>query len=67
MHWEKTYKDRANMLIEEGKNYQAGFPSITLSKQTGLWDFMKNVDNLVIPEDLQKALKKYEGTSEFFL
>ncbi|GAB2613434.1 YdeI/OmpD-associated family protein [Belliella aquatica] len=65
-HWAKTYKDRASKLIKEGKMHQAGFQSIALSKQTGLWDFMEDVDNLVIPEDLQKALKKYEGASEFF-
>ncbi|AFL84723.1 hypothetical protein Belba_2156 [Belliella baltica DSM 15883] len=65
-HWAKTYKDRASKLIKEGKMHQAGFQSIALSKQTGLWDFMEDVDNLVIPEDLQKALEKYEGASEFF-
>ncbi|WP_194972679.1 YdeI/OmpD-associated family protein [Aquiflexum lacus] len=65
-HWAKTYKDRAAKLIEEGKMQEAGFRSIELSKQAGLWDFMDDVDNLVVPEDLQKALKKYEGATEFF-
>ncbi|PRY88621.1 YdeI/OmpD-associated family protein [Mongoliibacter ruber] len=65
-HWAKTYKDRAAKLIEEGKMQDAGFRSIELSKQAGLWDFMEDVDNLVVPEDLQKALKKYEGATEFF-
>lgn len=65
-HWAKTYKDRAAKLIEEGKMQDAGFRSIALSKQAGLWDFMEDVDNLVVPEDLQNALKKYEGATEFF-
>ena len=65
-HWAKTYKDRAAKLIEAGKMQEAGFRSIALSKQAGLWDFMADVDNLVVPEDLQNALKKYEGATEFF-
>lgn len=65
-HWAKTYKDRAAKLIEEGKMQEAGFRSIELSKQAGLWDFMDDVDNLVVPEDLQNALKKYKGATEFF-
>lgn len=37
-----------------------------LSKQNGLWDFIDEVDQLVVPEDLQEALKKYDGATEFF-
>lgn len=65
-HWAKSYKDRAAKLIEEGKMKEAGFRSIELSKDNGLWDFMEDVDNLVVPEDLQKTLQKYDGATEFF-
>ncbi len=65
-HWAKTYKERAAKLIEEGKMQELGYQSIELSKQNGLWDFMDDVDNLVVPEDLQKGLDKLPGASEFF-
>lgn len=65
-HWAKTYKDRAARLIKEGKMQEAGFRSIEVSKQNGLWDFMDDVDKLIVPQDLQKALEKYEGASDFF-
>jgi uncharacterized protein YdeI (YjbR/CyaY-like superfamily) len=65
-HWAKTYKDRAAKLIEEGKMQEAGYRSIELSKQNGLWDFMDDVDNLVVPVDLEETLKKYKGATEFF-
>jgi uncharacterized protein YdeI (YjbR/CyaY-like superfamily) len=65
-HWAKSYKERAAKLIEQGKMAPAGFQSIELSKQAGLWDFMEDVDNLMVPEDLQKALTLYDGASEFF-
>jgi len=65
-HWAKSYKDRAAKLIEEGRMQEAGFRSIALSKDNGLWDFMEDVDNLVVSQDLQNALKKYERATEFF-
>lgn len=34
----------------------AGTISIEISKENGLWNFMDEVDALIIPEDLQKAL-----------
>lgn len=65
-HWAKTYKDRAARLIEEGKMQEAGFRSIELSKQHGLWDFMDDVDKLIVPDDLQEALGKLDGATLFF-
>ncbi|MBW3467915.1 hypothetical protein EGN73_08815 [Arthrospiribacter ruber] len=65
-HWAKTYKDRAAKLIEEGKMQEAGFQSIELSKQNGLWDFMDDVNKLIVPEDLQEALDKKPEATEFF-
>lgn len=65
-HWAKTYKERAAKLIDEGKMQEAGFQSIKASKDSGLWSFMDDVDNLVIPEDLKAALKKHHGATAFF-
>ncbi len=65
-HWAKTYKDRAAKLINEGKMQFAGFKSIETSKTNGVWDFMDDVDKLIIPKDLNVGLDKYEGASVFF-
>ncbi|SNR95768.1 Bacteriocin-protection, YdeI or OmpD-Associated [Belliella buryatensis] len=45
---------------------EAGFRSIELSKQNGLWDFMDDVDKLFFPEDLQEALNNKPRAKEFF-
>ena len=58
-HWSKTYKYRAQNLINKGKMAQAGFESIADSKRKGLWDFLNDVDALILPEDLIKELQKY--------
>ena len=65
-HWAKTYKDRAERLISEGKMKDAGFLSIQLSKEHGLWDFMDEVDRLIVPDDLEKELNRFNGATEFF-
>ena len=65
-HWAKTYKERAARLIDKGKMHKAGLDAISRSKESGLWNFMDDVDNLVIPDDLAQALTKLDGAIEFF-
>ena len=65
-HWSRSYKERADRLIKEGRMHQAGLESIKKGKESGLWTFMDDVDNLVIPKDLDVALKKLDGAYNFF-
>ena len=65
-HWARTYKERASKLIEEGRMHESGLQSIQRSKESGLWNFMDDVDNLIIPEDLNTALRKKKDAFEFF-
>ena len=65
-HWAKTYKERAAKLISEGKMHESGLKAIEISKSNGLWDFMDDVDNLIIPKDLSYELSKRDGAADFF-
>lgn len=65
-HWAKTYKERAAKLIDQGKMHASGRKTIEDAKSSGLWNFMDDVDNLVVPEDLSQELSKFEGASAFF-
>lgn len=65
-HWTRTYKERAARLIQQGKMREPGFKSIELSKKSGLWDFMDDVDNLIVPDDLSNALSKLPDATSFF-
>jgi uncharacterized protein YdeI (YjbR/CyaY-like superfamily) len=51
-HWARSYKERAARLIAEGRMAEPGFASIDAGKASGLWDFMDDVDDLIIPGDL---------------
>jgi len=65
-HWAGSYKERAAKLIQEGRMAEAGFKSISQSKAAGLWNFMDDVDNLIVPLDLEEALGKQKGATAFF-
>jgi len=65
-HWAQTYKVRFAKLQQEGLLHQSGINSVIASKESGLWNFMDDVDNLVIPEDLHYALKEHKLASHYF-
>lgn len=65
-HWTKTYKDRAARLIKTGKMQEPGRQSIAAAKRNGAWNFMDDVDALIVPPDLQRALEQEEGALGFF-
>jgi len=65
-HWSLTYKERFTKLEKVGLVHQSGKNSVEASKKSGLWNFMDDVDNLIIPEDLQSALTKNTNALNFF-
>ena len=65
-HWAKSYKERAAKLIEAGKMHEAGQAAINRGMKSGLWNFMDDVDALILPEDLKKALKALPQAATFF-
>ncbi|WP_204137538.1 YdeI family protein [Halomicronema sp. CCY15110] len=65
-HWAKSYKDRAEKLIKAGKMHPAGLEAIAQSKRHGLWNFMDDVDALIMPEDFMAALDSHPPAREIF-
>jgi uncharacterized protein YdeI (YjbR/CyaY-like superfamily) len=65
-HWASTYKERAEKMIGAGKMHESGLNAIASSKSKGLWNFMDDVDHLIVPKDLSDALLKLDGVAVFF-
>ena len=65
-HWAKTYKDRFAKLEKVGLVQATGYQSVEDSKKAGLWDFMDDVDALIIPEDFMESLKNHEPALDCF-
>ena len=65
-HWSQTYKVRFTKLEQQGLVHPSGANAVEASKKSGLWNFMDDVDNLVIPADLQSALNDNVVAKNFF-
>jgi uncharacterized protein YdeI (YjbR/CyaY-like superfamily) len=65
-NWSKLNKERVEKLLAQGLIKPAGLAMIELAKQNGTWNALDEVENLVIPEDLQQGLDKNPQASEYF-
>lgn len=45
---------------------EAGFNVIETAKQNGYWSILDDVEELIIPPDLEKAFKKKRGSKKYF-
>jgi len=65
-YWSSINKDRVAKLIAQRKMTTAGMEVIDLAKKTGSWDALNDVDKIIIPDDLLKALEEDPAASEHF-
>jgi uncharacterized protein YdeI (YjbR/CyaY-like superfamily) len=56
-NWSKVNKERVGRLTKSGKMQAPGLRMVEIAKSNGSWDFLNDVDNLIIPSDLGDALK----------
>lgn len=55
--WSKINKGKITQLIDSGLMTAAGLKTIEIAKQNGSWTILDDVEELVIPEDLQAELQ----------
>lgn len=65
--WSKINKEKVRQLIDNGLMTQAGLDSIEIAKQNGSWTILDEVEELLIPNDLEKAFEKHKGSMDYFL
>lgn len=65
--WSKVNKQKIQRLIKEGLMTKAGLEVIEAAKQNGSWSILDDVEEHVIPKDLEAAFKKKAGSKSFFL
>jgi uncharacterized protein YdeI (YjbR/CyaY-like superfamily) len=65
-NWSALNKTRIEKLINADLMYEQGMKMVELAKQTGTWDALNDVENLVIPNDLQQALEAIPNALSFF-
>lgn len=65
--WSKVNKTHIELLIAEDLMHEAGLAKIKIAKQNGSWTALDDVENLVIPPDLQKAFDKNSNAFENYM
>lgn len=65
--WSKINKEKVKQLIDKGLMMKAGLDCIERAKQNGSWSILDEVEELIIPKDLEKAFKEQPGSKKHFL
>jgi uncharacterized protein YdeI (YjbR/CyaY-like superfamily) len=65
--WSKVNKEKIKRLVDEGLMTQAGYEVIEVAKQNGSWTILDDVEELVIPHDLEEEFKIKPEAKDFFL
>ncbi|TJZ62737.1 hypothetical protein FAZ15_00030 [Sphingobacterium olei] len=65
--WSKINKEKVRKLIEQGLMTEAGLRSIETAKQNGSWTILDEVEELIIPADLDAAFADKPNAKDFFL
>lgn len=65
--WSKVNKEKVEKLITDGRMTEAGLVTFEIAKQNGSWNILDQVDELIIPDDLEIAFSKHAGSKDFFL
>ena len=66
-NWSRVNKNKVERLIREGRMAAPGLKMVELAKNTGTWTALDEVENLVIPDDLEAAFSEYPNSKERFL
>jgi uncharacterized protein YdeI (YjbR/CyaY-like superfamily) len=65
--WSKVNKAKIQRLAEAGLMTQAGFNSVETAKLNGSWTILDEVEELIIPEDLDREFQNRPSSKSYFL
>ncbi|UPQ79473.1 YdeI/OmpD-associated family protein [Flavobacterium azooxidireducens] len=64
--WSKINKQKVEKLIASGLMTEEGHKSIATAKQNGSWTILDEVEELIVPSDLQAEFAIHPAAKEFF-
>ena len=65
--WSKVNKEKIERLMSEGLMAPAGLAIIEIAKQNGSWTVLDEVEEYIIPKELEEEFKLKPGSKDFFL
>ncbi|WP_207420317.1 YdeI/OmpD-associated family protein [Desertivirga brevis] len=65
--WSKINKAKVEQLINEGLMTEAGYKAIETAKENGSWTILDEVEELLIPAELERQFESNPGSKEYFI
>lgn len=65
-NWSRVNKQKIERLMKEGRMAPAGLDMVEHAKKMGTWSALDDVENGVIPKDLEQAFENFPGSKEHF-
>ncbi|MEJ7559985.1 MAG: YdeI/OmpD-associated family protein [Pedobacter sp.] len=65
--WSKINKQKVEHLTEAGLMTDAGYKCVETAKQNGSWTILDEVEELILPLDLETALEHNVAAKDYFL
>ncbi|OCA77306.1 hypothetical protein BBI01_02260 [Chryseobacterium artocarpi] len=66
-NWSKINKEKVQQLIGNKRMTKAGYESVEIAKQNGYWTILDEIEEVIIPNDLEIAFEKHNGSKDYFL
>lgn len=65
--WSKINKEKISRLTDAGLMSQKGLDAIEIARQNGSWTLLDEVEELIIPPDLEVAFEANQDSKTYFL
>ena len=62
--WSRPKKERVDRRLAEGLMSDAGLRMVERAKESGTWDMLNQVEDLVVPSDLAAAFDRHPGAAQ---
>ncbi|MBV6645904.1 MAG: YdeI/OmpD-associated family protein [Cyclobacteriaceae bacterium] len=65
-NWSKVNRERVERLFKRGQMRDAGIKLMEEAKKNGTWNFLDDVEELIIPPDLEAAFKTHNRAKFYY-
>jgi uncharacterized protein YdeI (YjbR/CyaY-like superfamily) len=65
--WSRVNKQKVAQFEKEGLLSAAAHKTIEVAKMNGMWTMLDAVEDLIIPEDLERAFEKHPTSKDYFI
>ncbi len=65
-NWSGVNKRKIEKLLDQNRMAPAGLKMVAIAKESGTWDALNDVENGVVPDDLQIALDRHPDAAKNF-